>query len=183
MSTTHASRGFTLIETLVAIAILTVAIIGPFVAIQNALVASYAARDQLTASMLAQAAIEYVRAIRDGNYIYNVANSSGAQRSWFYGIDGSGGCVDWNCTIDATQGTHARCGASQGSTCSPLNRSSTTYLYSHQGGAGNPASIFTRTVRLTSLNAREMQITVTMSWSTGHRPYSITITETLSAWL
>lgn len=178
-------QGFTLIETLVAIAILTVAIVGPFVAIQNALTASFAARDQLVASMLAQEAIEYVRAIRDGNYIYNVANPSGA-RSWFYGIDATNGvnCVDRNCTIDFKENTHAWCGANGSGTCPVLNRSTSNYLYSHlPANSTNVASVFRRTVRLTSLNAREMQVTVTMNWSTANRAYTITITETLSAWL
>jgi hypothetical protein len=38
-------------------------------------------------------------------------------------------------------------------------------------------------VRLTSVSAREMQVTVTVTWSTGKRPYTVTITETLANWL
>jgi len=179
-------RAFTLIETLVAITILTVAIIGPFVAIQNALVASFAARDQLVASMLAQEGIEYVRGIRDENYIYNVTNPS-APRSWFYNLNGSGpgvNCQNRNCTIDFTQRTHALCGIVGTETCPPINRSTASYLYSHLPvSSANLATVFTRTMTIAPVTAREMRVTVTVTWSTGNRPYTITITETLSAWL
>lgn len=172
-------NGFTLIETMVAVAILAVAIIGPFVAIQNALVASYSARDQLIASMLAQEGIEYVRGIRDGNYIYNVANPTAAV-SWLAGIDSGTSCVNQNCTVDFQQKTHSVCSGA----CTPLNKNATSNLYSTQSGAGYSASPFTRTVRLTSITAnREMQVTSTVTWSTGHRAFTITVTEILSNWL
>jgi prepilin-type N-terminal cleavage/methylation domain-containing protein len=174
-------KGFTLVETLVAIAVLTVSIIGPFVAIQNALNASFAARDQLIGSMLAQEAIEYVRGVRDGNYIYNVQNPTIA-RSWFYGLDGSGGadCRANNCSVDMNTYTHATCPAG---VCPVLNRNTTTYRYTTQSGAGYSASPFTRTLRLTSINAREMQVSSTVTWKTAGRTYTITVTEILGAWL
>src|SRR3989344_9316175 len=63
------SRGMTLIETLVAITILTVAIIAPMSLTMQSLSASYYARDQVSAFNLGQEAIESVRAIRDGNIL------------------------------------------------------------------------------------------------------------------
>ena len=188
------SRAFTLVETLVAISILTVAIIGPFVAIQNALMASYAARDQLVASMLAQEAIEYVRAVRDSNYIY-IAYTPGTTRSWFYGLDSTGGtnCVDPDpndstpvrCMIDTTQDTVTHCGSGGNGTCTALNRSTANNVYTQ--ASGHPATQFTRSVTLSAATAeiptREMRVTVVVSWMTGHRFYSITLTEVLAKWL
>ncbi|MCK5027695.1 MAG: prepilin-type N-terminal cleavage/methylation domain-containing protein [Candidatus Pacebacteria bacterium] len=56
-----AKKGFTLIETLIAVSILVVAIVGPLsVAYQGVFLGSNA-RDQLIASYLAQDAIEYIR--------------------------------------------------------------------------------------------------------------------------
>ncbi|MDQ5912569.1 MAG: hypothetical protein QG568_784 [Patescibacteria group bacterium] len=57
--------GFTILETLVAIAILIVAITGPLAIVAQALRASYFSRDQITAYYLAQEAIEYIRNTRD----------------------------------------------------------------------------------------------------------------------
>ncbi|MDP2651914.1 MAG: prepilin-type N-terminal cleavage/methylation domain-containing protein, partial [bacterium] len=63
------SRGFTLIETMVAITILTLAISGSFFTANSAIVAAETASDQLTASYLAQEGIEYVRLMRDNEYL------------------------------------------------------------------------------------------------------------------
>lgn len=60
-------KGFTLIETLVAIFILVIAVTGPISAAQNSLKAAFLARDQVTAFYLAQDAIEYLINIRDTN--------------------------------------------------------------------------------------------------------------------
>jgi prepilin-type N-terminal cleavage/methylation domain-containing protein len=63
----HNKKGFTLIETLVAISILMISITGPMVFAAQGLQASMYARDQITAFYLAQDAVETVRNIRD-NY-------------------------------------------------------------------------------------------------------------------
>ena len=47
-------KGFSLIETMVAIAILLIAIVGPMTLASNSLVASAIAKDQFIASFLAQ---------------------------------------------------------------------------------------------------------------------------------
>ena len=54
-----------MVETLVAISILTIAVIGPLGIIAQALHTSYYTRDQMTAYYLAQEAIEYVKNLRD----------------------------------------------------------------------------------------------------------------------
>ena len=50
-------KGFTLIETLVAVSLLTVAIVAPMTLTARSLSAAYYARDQITAFHLAQEAI------------------------------------------------------------------------------------------------------------------------------
>lgn len=71
---THASpkkrivrSGFTLVETLVAIAILLVAIVGPMSIAQKGAQSAYYANEQMTAVFLAQEALEAVRKVRDDN--------------------------------------------------------------------------------------------------------------------
>jgi prepilin-type N-terminal cleavage/methylation domain-containing protein len=66
-------RGLTLVETLVAISILTIAVVGPLGIIGQALHSSYYTRDQVTAYYLSQEAIEYVRNLRDMQSI-NITN-------------------------------------------------------------------------------------------------------------
>lgn len=65
MSRKSVQSGFTILETLVAIAILIIAITGPLAIVAQSLRSSYFSRDQITAYYLAQEAIEYVRNTRD----------------------------------------------------------------------------------------------------------------------
>lgn len=68
-ATGKANRGFTILETLVAISIILMAITGPIDIIASALKASYYSRDEITAFYLAEEAIEYARNQRDNNAI------------------------------------------------------------------------------------------------------------------
>src|SRR6185312_6491921 len=70
MSTNKAQkRGLTLIETMVAIALLMLALIPPMSLASQALTSAFYARNQITAFYLAQEGIEIVRAVRDANII------------------------------------------------------------------------------------------------------------------
>ena len=85
-------KAFTLVETLVAIGVLMIAIVGPFTEVEHALTASDVARDQLVGTSLAQEGLEYVLSIRDGNYLYNRANPLAIPQRWFVdGLDGQYG--------------------------------------------------------------------------------------------
>lgn len=80
-SSVKSKRGFTLIETLVAISILLVAITGPLSVIATSLRSSYFSRDEITASYLAQEPIEFIRNMRDQNGLRNDVDNS-----WLDGI-------------------------------------------------------------------------------------------------
>ena len=180
--------GFTLVETLVAVAIITLAMVGPFEAVQNALTASYIARDQAIATNLAQEGIEYVRNVRDSNYLYKLRNP-GSNRTWLYRFDGtnaiggSGGvtCITANgCMVDPTQDTTVVCPSG---VCRPLNISS-SYIYNQSAASGtNIATSFVRKVTLTTVSAYEKRVTVLVTWKTRSTTYSLTVTETLYNWL
>lgn len=62
-------RGFTLIETLVAVSLLAIAITAPMTLVSKSLATAYYARDQIIAFHLAQEAIETVRHLRDHNVL------------------------------------------------------------------------------------------------------------------
>jgi prepilin-type N-terminal cleavage/methylation domain-containing protein len=59
------NKGFTLIETLVAITILMISIVGPLTISQKSLMAATLAKDQVIASFLAQDIIEEIKNDRD----------------------------------------------------------------------------------------------------------------------
>lgn len=160
-------RGFTLVETLVAIAILMIAIVGPFYSVQQAITASYISRDQLIASSLAQEGVEYVYFLRNNNYL--------AGNSWLTGMNSCTGT--YGCAVDPTQNTVTACTAGG---CAPL-KLSTTGLYTQSGNY--PVTRFTRTVKIQTVSATEVHVTVTVTWLTEHNNYTVSINEELYNWL
>ena len=177
--TFSSKRAFTLVETLVAITVLTMAIVGPMYSIRTALVTSYTARDKLIATGLAQEAIEVVREIRDGNYLHSFHDAG--SRPWTYGIPAV--CISTNpnstafCSVDTSGPTIATC-ASGG--CQPLTLSSNKIYTQDQNGT---PTTFTRTMRIFERSDHEIDVIVTVSWTTNTIPYTITVTDTLYNWL
>jgi Tfp pilus assembly protein PilV len=172
-----APRAFTLVETLVAISILMIAITGPLYSIHKALMTTYVARDELVATGLAQEGVEYVRNIRDGNYIYNLQNP-GTPQSWLYGLDN---CRSGKtCVVDATGNTPI---TTCTGTCSALTLSTGSVpVYSQAPGQ---ASRFTRSVTITDVpgSTTEVIVTVNVSWITNGTTYSTNVVEHLNSWL
>ena len=188
--------GFTLIETLVAISILTLTMAAPFYAIEQSITAADVSRDELTGSNLAQEGVEYVRAIRDGNYLF-VRSNPGSTQSWMFRLDGTGvsttNCFAPNfCSVDANPAaSSAIVSYPSAASILPLNITNISYLYTQQTNGGVTPTPFTRTLQLSCTAAgpcvpsaaQEVEVTVTVKWITRNIPYTTTITEYLDNWL
>lgn len=171
-------KGFTLVETLVAITILTLAVVAPFQAIQNVVSASHIAKEKLVASTLAQEALEYVRFVRDNTYL---ADQAGYRAHVLDGMNGTGGpnCTGSNaCTLDATVAVSSAFVACSG-TCSPLQLNAASGFYT-QANIGNP-TIYTRSVNIVAHSGYET-VTATVTWS-DHGAQSMVLSEDLYDWL
>ena len=66
------NKAFTLLETLVAISIFTVSILGIMSVLASGISNANYAKQKMTASYLAQEGIEYIRNMRDTNVLYSV---------------------------------------------------------------------------------------------------------------
>ncbi|MCI0597781.1 type II secretion system GspH family protein [Candidatus Parcubacteria bacterium] len=183
--------GFTLVETMVAITVLAIALVGPFIAVQTALQGSYVARDQLVATHLAQEAAEYIRSVRDNNSL--------SGRSWMDGLS-SYSCYGANptsfCVVDPTKGdihtdvpdnsamtAHSSIvpgDCAQGAECLYI---SSANLYNQQE-LGTPTK-FKRVVqiRTVGVGGTEVRVTVQVFWTTGAFPYSTTVVDNLHDWI
>ena len=70
------NKSFTLIETLVAIAMLVTSMMAPLAVASSSFFQARVARDQVVATYLAQEAIEMVRYVRDRNMIKHLVNDT-----------------------------------------------------------------------------------------------------------
>jgi prepilin-type N-terminal cleavage/methylation domain-containing protein len=185
----RAPQGFTLIETLIAISLLLLAVIAPMSLTTQSLISAYYARDQMTASNLAQEAIEAVRSERDHKLLEIAINGSLPAGEDIFGKIPK----DQDFTIDTTNNAMNTCPASG---CPPLQTDGTLYGYRPPRGglSSGTDTVFTRTVRACFVQSSgscsgapatdEMRITVTVTWRTGSYPKrTIVIYENLYRWV
>src|SRR3989344_2346193 len=169
--------GFTLVETLVAIAILLLAVAAPLSLATKSLNSSVLSKQQITASFLAQEAMEYIRNVRDENVIKH--------GDWLHADSGIQNCFNGKCIVDPTitSGTDniKKC---QSGNCPPLRYRQSNGVYSYDTGVGTDYSIFTRVVEMADVvNDREVAVIVTISWlGPNAAAYKVIARENLTNW-
>jgi prepilin-type N-terminal cleavage/methylation domain-containing protein len=171
------SRGFTLVETLVAISILLVVIVGPMTVASRGMQSAFYASDQTTAIYLAQEAIEHIQKLRDDTALdnyddYMTDGNDGDGDTWEWHDDLSSHCRDGDgCDVNfaASPITYRDC--STASSC-VLNKytgaSPGDRVYGYSSGSGWAPSIFTRRIRVgDDTSANGVPVTVTVSWNSS----------------
>lgn len=161
---TSSSRGFTLVEMLVAILLLSFGIAGPFTVASQSIASSRYARDQVTAYNLAQEAMEYVRNLRDNRSLASEDNDD-----WLKSLTDDG-CVGGvgSCIVDTLRSTPndilPRSGGNE-----VLYLAADGMSYGHQPTAN--LSPFKRFFTVVETNPDdEALITVTVVWQRGSLP-------------
>lgn len=172
-------RGFTVVEALVAVAILSLSIVATFGAVQNGLQYSGLTKDEITAFYLIQESIEYVKNIRDENALYTI---NGSPRNWLYGISNlsSDACYFGKvCQLDMNSSTKlTQCTGGAGN-CSALNVDPSTGAYGYNNSWSTTS--FEREMQLSTIpnNTDEVRLVVTVSWNTRGQSRSIQVSELL----
>ncbi len=166
------NQGFTLIETLVAIAVLMISIAGPLTIANKALTSALYAKDQSIASNLGQESIEMIKNIKNNNLVNSI--------TFLNTIDGGAGktCIGDNgkCDVEIDSGSFViKPDCSSG--C-PIYFSDTSG-YSHN--VGGTKTIFTRYYYLTNVNKKltglpdpsDYMVTVVVQWYEGKVPNEV----------
>ena len=168
-------KGFTLIETLIAISILMVVMVGPLTLAQRSLSSVSLTKEKMTAYFLAQDAIEYVRSVRDGN----ILSGNGWGDGFLIDMDS---CLDSYCYPFTVQlSDPSPCGAIFSSCSIPLKYDTSSHLYGYWGtGANIEVSPYKRVMKIAPTNDHEVKIEVRVLWtSQGFGDQEIVLYDTL----
>lgn len=173
--------GFTVLESIIAIFILSLSITGVFSAVQQSLSQSIIAKDEVRAFYLAQEAVEIIRNKRETNHLDKLIN--GSSNTWLFGIaeNAADPCYfGKTCMVDANTFSLTYCGLSWGS-CAPLRQNATSFLYGYNS-TWNLTNI-RREIQLESIAPDEIAVTVRVSWTSGFVTREFKVKTHLFKWI
>lgn len=168
------NRGFTLVETLIAISIFSVSVVSMMSVLGNGISDTNYAKKKIIAGYLAQEGIEYIRNMRDTYILYTTVPGN----SWNGFKAKLNPCNPTNeCRFD-TVFSHD---------VSVCNNPNDCKLYVSNGSyttnTSGTDSGFTRKIWMTTVGADEVKIYSAVSWVQGSGPVSITFSEDLFNWV
>lgn len=170
-------RGFTLIETLVAIFIFSISLVGLSTIASRGIAGVRGSSNEIIAQYLVQEGIEAMRHIRDSNY---ASMLNGGTETWSDGITNT--CPEGDQCIISVKFDSAPFAEIQecDSECAPLRLDENTSLYQYARG---PVTPFVRTVTWESgATSEEIIITSEVVWEEGRIEKTTTASEIMRHW-
>lgn len=162
------NKGFTILELIVAIFVMTTGIIGAYIAVQAPLHYTGFYNTQLTAYYLAQEGVEIVRNIRDTNWV--------AGGDWNTGLDICNSASGFYCEADYNDSALTQ----RSIALQPSNLNISSNLYSY--AAGGVSTAFGRKIEIipgTDANGKDILKTrVVVSWGANQ----VQVSENLYSW-
>lgn len=152
--------GFTLSESIIAITLILIGIMGTLTLINRAAGFATLTSSRLTASALGQEGIEIVRNIRDSNWLN--------QRTWTEGLLGQ---CDGNFEVSPLDGLGCNSGRNL------LFDDELGYNYTD-----GQETIFKRVVSISSINSAEIKIQAIVSWNFRGGDFDIVVEDHLFNW-
>lgn len=166
--------GFTIIESLVAIAILVAAITGAMGAVQTGISSYTFSKDQIIATYLAQEGFEQLKNLRDENALNSV--------DWLSGITEvpTDPCYFGKaCTVSPFETTEAIECIAPGD-CPYIRQDPVDGIYGY--GVAWGLTPFRREIVLSSINDDEISVAVTIYWSKGAANREFRVRENILNW-
>ncbi|OHA08382.1 MAG: hypothetical protein A3B37_01610 [Candidatus Sungbacteria bacterium RIFCSPLOWO2_01_FULL_59_16] len=190
---------FTLIETVVAVAVISAAVVGPFALATRGIASASLSKNRLVAANLAQEGIELVRAVRDNNVLCDSLDGAvDGSWEWDRDPDGSGQFRNRN-KIGVAWDRRTTISCSGSTVVSPLLDANScedsnlrldpaTGLYGYD--LGDPETAFQRCVDIDQpggpedgINPTEMMdVTVAVTWNERGVARTVELTERMYNW-
>ena len=173
--------GFTLLETLVAISIFSVSLLGIMSVLASGVADTNYAKRKMTATYLAQEGIEYIRNMRDTLVLYDLP---GGKTGWKEFRDtikdcGNHGESVKSCYFD-DQNSIQSCG---NDSCPVLFYDSSTGKYNYSSSGESSGFIRTIQAKYPGGPNDDIEISSTVSWTQGSGAKSVTFSENLFDWI
>jgi type II secretory pathway pseudopilin PulG len=157
-------KGFTLIEVIFAIFILTMSGFAAFSLIQSSLVPATINRSSLVAYYLAQEGAEIARNIRDNNWLENTA--------WNEGLTAGDWEADYNDgALSAYAGRYLY-----------ISDASKLFAYIASPAENDERSKFQRKITISDVSSGTIEVSVVVYWSERGRDHDISLTSQLTNW-
>lgn len=161
------STGFTLIELIIAIAVLSFGVVMVYGSFYDISTATYSISSRFTATYLAQEGLEIIRNIRDTNFI----NS----QTWSAGLTGSP--CNTGCQLDYKLQNASQLAAYNDNVFLGLNSDG---FYSYD--TGSTPTIFKRKITITPISSDILNVEVLTTWNYKGQVLSFKIEESLYNW-
>jgi prepilin-type N-terminal cleavage/methylation domain-containing protein len=178
-------KGFTLVETMIAVFILSISIVSFMSVVSSSLFAAKYARDEITANYLLQEVTDYLRNDRDSSVLLGAGNTS---TSWAalktkYSLCALPNVCDF-AVFPATLPTSCIDGVCRYLSYTPGATTSSFYNYDTPSGNTILKSKFQRKITVTpnSSNPDELDVVVTVTWKNGGLTKTRTLLTTLMKW-
>ena len=175
------NKGFTILEALVAVLILSISVSSMLSITASSTTGARYAQNEITANYLLQEAVDSIRNSRDTLAFQR--RSLGGGWSIFTGkynsCFGPYGCDIKMESFDPTNSSGVDILACVSSGCDPLNYNpagGVTMFYNHVTTAGEAASIFTRTIKMTNVSGSDVHVDATVTWKNGAGTSTKTLT-------
>ncbi|MBI2627474.1 type II secretion system protein [Candidatus Nomurabacteria bacterium] len=172
------NTAFTLVETLVAISIFTVSLLGIMSVLASGIANTNYAKQKMVATYLAQEGIEYIRNMRDTKVLYGSGDSNAKWNQFKSDLSPCNNDSDHACGFNTVFPYDV-------STCPSLNDCK---LYVNNGGyntnSSGTDSGFVRKIWMDTagLGSDEVKIFSKVEWTTGSGVKSVTFSENLFNW-
>ena len=158
-------KGFTLLEVILAVFVLTIAVSGAFALISQTFVLASLTQSKLIASYLAQEGIEIVKNSRDTNWLMQRTDSD---ILWNDGLNEG----DWQIDYNGRR-------LDYGSYGNFLNINSEGFYSYSAIGKQTP---FKRKISITNIDEKNIKVVVDVTWKERGRDYHVKVLEMLSNW-
>ncbi|MCC7469628.1 MAG: type II secretion system protein [Bacteroidetes bacterium] len=177
-------KGFTLIETLVAIAIFALSITALISITARGIFDTNFAKNKLTASYLAIEGAELIRNVRDISALDNISWSTVLVQEDFLGNCYEGVDSDNKCYVDGSATDSVPNLLLCEGDCPSLNynRDTAKFNYEFADNVNNFTSIFSRTIKIVKVDENEVRVTSRVDWLQGTRPHNIEYSFDLMPW-